>query len=620
MNIKKIFKILVSLLGTVWVGSIIYLNDKYPDVEWDWENINTKDMYFPKNFIWGTATAAHQVEGFNTNNNWYRWEHSFDQNGKSRIHNSDKSGDAADHWNLYKQDINLMKNIGVNAYRFSVEWSKIMPTINKIDQDAIDHYREVCIALIDSGLVPVVTLHHFTHPLWFEDLGGFEKEENIKYFLEFSELMFNELSDIVKYWCTINEPAVYVSQGYFNGVFPPGKKDPLLAGEVMKNLLYAHTEVYHLLKSLKNGDQSQIGLVKNITQFDPLRRWHVLDWYFSKILNDIFTNSTIDLLLNGEFRFYLPGMADLSYTNTKAIKALDFIGLNYYSRWHVKGHLNPNEPFTFEKRKQDIQTDMPYSIYPEGFYKALNTVSKLEMPIIVTENGIADDKDDRRKLFINRYLYALFQAMQDGLVVNGYFYWSLMDNFEWAEGYSMKFGLYEVDFSSQERNLRNGSQAYKEIINRPAVDSRGYKVSIGDKAPNLELNMLDGTRINLSELLGQVVVLQFTASWCSVCIQEMPHLEKEVWLPFKDEGLMLIGIDRDEPLEVVKKFKKQTGITYPLALDLGANHFSKFAHKNAGVTRNIVIDKKGNIAFLTRLFDKDEFEAMKQKIKLLLEE
>ena len=466
----------------------------------------------------------------------------------------------------------------------------------------------------------MVTLHHFTHPLWFEDLGGFEKEENIKYFLEFSELMFNELSDIVKYWCTINEPAVYVSQGYFNGVFPPGKKDPLLAGEVMKNLLYAHTEVYHLLKSLKNGDQSQIGLVKNITQFDPLRRWHVLDWYFSKILNDIFTNSTIDLLLNGEFRFYLPGMADLSYTNTKAIKALDFIGLNYYSRWHVKGHLNPNEPFTFEKRKQDIQTDMPYSIYPEGFYKALNTVNKLEIPIIVTENGIADDKDDRRKLFINRYLYALFQAMQDGLVVNGYFYWSLMDNFEWAEGYSMKFGLYEVDFSSQDRNLRDGSQAYKEIINRPAVDSRGYKVSIGDKAPNLELNMLDGTRINLSELLGQVVVLQFTASWCSVCIQEMPHLEKEIWLPFKDEGLMLIGIDRDEPLEVVKKFKKQTGITYPLALDPAANHFSKFAHKNAGVTRNIVIDKKGNIAFLTRLFDKDEFEAMKQKIKLLLKE
>jgi len=620
LNIKKILKILVSLLGTVWVGSIIYLNDKYPDVEWDWENINTKDMYFPKNFLWGTATAAHQVEGFNTNNNWYRWEHSFDQNGKSRIHNSDKSGEAADHWNVYKQDINLMKNIGANAYRFSVEWSKIMPTINKINQDAIDHYREVCIALIDSGLVPVVTLHHFTHPLWFEDMGGFEKEENIKYFLEFSELIFNELSDVVQYWCTINEPAVYVSQGYFNGVFPPGKKDPLIAGEVMKNLLYAHTDVYHLLKSLKNGDKSQIGLVKNITQFDPLRRWHVLDWYFSEILNDIFTNSTIDLLLNGEFRFYLPGMADLSYKNTKAIKALDFIGLNYYSRWHVKGHLNPNEPFTFEKRKQDIQTDMPYSIYPEGFYKALNTVSKLEMPIIVTENGIADDKDDRRKLFINRYLYALFQAMQDGLVVNGYFYWSLMDNFEWAEGYSMKFGLYEVDFSSQDRKLRDGSQAYKEIINRPAVDSRGYKVSIGDKVPDLKLNMIDGKILNLSKLLGQVVVLQFTASWCSVCIQEMPHLEKDIWLPFKDEGLMLIGIDRDEPLEVVKKFKEQTGITYPLALDPGANHFSKFAHKNAGVTRNIVIDKKGNIAFLTRLFEKDEFDAMKQKIELLLKE
>ena len=144
-------------------------------------------------------------------------------------------------------------------------------------------------------------------------------------------------------------------------------------------------------------------------------------------------------------------MADLSYTNTKAIKALDFIGLNYYSRWHVKGHLNPNEPFTFEKESKTYKQICPIPSI-RRFLQSFEYVSKLEMPVIVTENGIADDKDDRRKLFINRYLYALFQAMQDGLIVNGYFYWSLMDNFEWAEGYSMKFGLYEVDFSSQDRN------------------------------------------------------------------------------------------------------------------------------------------------------------------------
>ena len=570
--------------------------------------------------MWGTATAAHQVEGNNTNNNWYRFEHQKDSNGKSRIHNNDKSGLAADHWNRYRQDIGLMNDLGVKHYRFSVEWSKIEPKIGEFDEKALKHYRDLCSALIDSGLTPVVTLHHFTHPIWFEDLGGFEKEDNIKHYLEFSEFVFNKLSDLVPFWCTINEPAVYVSQGYFNGVFPPGKKDPVLAGQVMKNLLNAHVTVFRHLKTLPNGMNVQIGLVKNITQFDPLRRWHILDWYFSGILNDIFTNNTIDLLSTGIFNFYLPGMANISYKNTDAIGAIDFIGLNYYSRWHVKGHLNTETPFTFETRPEDIQTDMPYSIYPEGFYRAIQTISKLNKPIIITENGIADKKDDRRKLFIERYLYALYKAIMDGYDIRGYFYWTLMDNFEWAEGYAMKFGLYEVDFTTQKRELRKGSLAFSKIVKQPGADKRGYIVSVGDQAPDLLLEYTNGKTVQLSDLLGQVVVLQFTASWCSVCIQEMPHLEKEVWNAYKDKGLMLIGIDRDEPLDVVEKFQEKVGTTYPIALDPGAKHFSKFAHINSGVTRNIVIDKNGKIAFLTRLFDKEEFQAMINKIDLLIQE
>ena len=570
--------------------------------------------------MWGTATAAHQVEGNNTNNNWYRFEHQKDSSGKPRIHNNDKSGLAADHWNRYKEDIGLMNELGVKYYRFSIEWSKIEPKNGIFNEKALEHYRELCTTLIDSGLTPVVTLHHFTHPIWFEDLGGFEKEENIKHYLEFSEFVFNKLSDLVPFWCTINEPAVYVSQGYFNGVFPPGKKDPVLAGQVMKNLLNAHVAVFRHLKTLPNGMNVQIGLVKNITQFDPLRRWHILDWYFSRILNDIFTNNTIDLLTTGDFNFYLPGMANISYKNTDAIGAIDFIGLNYYSRWHVKGHLNTATPFTFETRPEDIQTDMPYSIYPEGFYRAIQTISKLNKPIIITENGIADNKDDRRELFIERYLYALYKAIMDGYDIRGYFYWTLMDNFEWAEGYAMKFGLYEVDFTTQKRELRKGSLAFSKIVKQPGADKRGYIVSVGDQAPDLLLEYTNGKTVQLSDLLGQVVVLQFTASWCSVCIQEMPHLEKEVWNAYKDKGLMLIGIDRDEPLDVVEKFQEKVGTTYPIALDPGAKHFSKFAHINSGVTRNIVIDKNGKIAFLTRLFDKEEFQAMINKIDLLIQE
>ena len=620
MKLNSIIKFALITPFLLWIFTAVYLNFKFQDIEWEWDKIKTSDMHFPREFIWGSATAAHQVEGNNENNNWYEWENSFDQSSNSRIHNSDKSGKAADHWNLYNKDITLMKEIGLNAYRFSIEWSKVMPERGIIDKQALKHYRDVSIALIDSGLVPVVTLHHFTNPLWFERLGGFEKEDNIKFFIEFSDIVFRELSDIVNHWCTINEPAVYVSQGYFNGVFPPGKKDPKLAGEVMKNLLLSHVKVYHHLKSLKNGKISKIGIVKNITQFDPLRRWHLLDWYFSKILNDVFTYSTIDLFQKGKFNFYLPVMVDMKYSNEEAIKALDFIGLNYYSRWHVKGHLNATTPFTFEKREQDIQTDMPYSIYPEGFYKALQTVNKLGLPIIVTENGIADNLDDRRALFINRYLYALYKAMDEEIDVLGYFYWSLMDNFEWAEGYSMKFGLYNVNFKTQERKLRKGSLALKNIISKPGFDDRGYIISIGDIAPNLSLDIIDGTNVELNDYLGQVVVLQFTASWCSVCIQEMPYLEKDIWQQFKNDGLVLIGIDRDEPINIVKHLKEKTGVTYPLALDPGAKHFSKFAHINAGVTRNIVIDKSGKIRFLTRLFDKDEFETMKEKIISLLKE
>ena len=590
----------------------------YPDIQWDWDKIKTERVYFPKNFMWGTATAAHQVEGNNTNNNWYAWEHQKDNNGKSRIHNNDKSGMAANHWNLYRDDIRLMKNLGVGYYRFSVEWSKIEPESGIINEEALEHYRDVCVALIDSGLTPVITLHHFSHPIWFEELGAFEKEENIEHYVRFSELVFNKLSDIVPIWCTINEPAVYVTQGYFNGVFPPGKKDPLLAGYVMRNLLNAHVQVYQHLKTLPNGANVQIGLVKNITQLDPLRRWHILDWYFSGILNDVFTNSTMDLFTKGEFDFYLPAMADISYINYDAINSLDFIGLNYYSRWHVKGQLNLAEPFTFELRPQDIQTDMPYAIYPEGFYKAVKTIAKLNVPIIITENGIADDKDDRRSLFIKRYLYALFKTIEEGYDIQGYFYWSLMDNFEWAEGYMMKFGLYDVDFNTQKRTLRYGSQSFVDIVNQQNADKRGYIVSVGDEAPDLLLEYTDGQKIQLSDLRGSVVVLQFTASWCSVCIQEMPHLEKDVWQRFKDDGLKLIGIDKDEPIDVVRKFQKRVGTTYPIALDPGSKHFTKFAHKNSGVTRNIVIDRDGKIAFLTRLFDKVEFQQMINVIDRLI--
>ena len=202
------------------------------------------------------------------------------------------------------------------------------------------------------------------------------------------------------------------------------KKNPVLAGRVLENLLYAHTKTYKHLKSLDGGENVQIGLVKNIFQFDPLRRWHLLDWFYSKVLNNVFTQSSLDYFKNGHATFSLPGMVKRKMINNDAIGAMDFIGLNYYSRMHVKGKASLSEPFLFEKRPQDIQTDMDYALYPEGFYKALHTISTLKKPIYVTENGVADRGDNIRKIFIKRYLYALNKAIRDGLDIRGYFYWT----------------------------------------------------------------------------------------------------------------------------------------------------------------------------------------------------
>ena len=618
IQIKKILVLFVLPLILLWATAVIYLTISYPDIEWNWDTINTSDIHFPSSFAWGTATAAHQVEGNNFNNNWHLWEESVDDNNVSRIHNNDKSGLAADHWFRYLDDIRLMKNLGVDHYRFSIEWSRIEPEKGVYDKDALEHYRRLCQALVDSNITPVVTLHHFTHPIWFERLGAFEKKENAQFFVKFSTLVFKELRDLVPVWCTFNEPSVFVAQGYFNGIFPPGKKDPVLAGTVMENMLNTHVELYHKLKSLPGGDAVKIGLVKNIFQFDPYRRWNLLDWAFSKLLNDIYTNGPLKFLKNGESSFYLPGMVNNHMSNPDAVGSLDFIGLNYYSRMHVKGHLNPKEPFTFDTREKDIMTDMGYPLYAEGFYRALHTINDLGVPIYVTENGLADDTDEVRPIFIKRYLYALNRALKDRINIKGYFYWSLMDNFEWAEGYKMKFGLYDVNFETQKRTLRKGSIPFIEMVNKRGADERGYIVSIGEIAPDFEIHYTSGKKENLHDLRGDVVVLQFTASWCSVCRLEMPHLEKDVWQKYKDKGVRLIGIDRDEPLETVLKFQKDIGTTYPLALDPGANIFGLFADKNAGVTRNIVIDRNGKIVFLTRLFEEKEYQEMIEAIKSLL--
>ena len=460
--------ITLIVLVVLPIGVLVRLRRRYPETKWDWEWTDTSEVAFPKRFLWGVATAAHQVEGGCTNNNWSRWENGATTDGSPHIKTGEVTGTACENWTRYPEDIELIRELGCNAYRMSVEWSKIEPRLGEFDETVLAHYREIILALRAAGIEPMVTLHHFTNPLWFEDLGAFEKSENIKYLVRFSEKVFATLRDQVTYWCTLNEPAVYASMGYFMGDFPPGKRSIKLTGTVLKNTLRAHVEIYTALKKLPGGDRAKIGLVKNLTQFDPLRRTFLLDWLIARTLHNLFNTSIYQFLKTGKFLFSILGIPIIRYHDDRGKHSNDFIGLNYYSRLLVKFGLRGGL-FKFVMRPDDVKTDMAYAMYPEGIYRALMETSGLNLPIIITENGIADKVDNNRFPFIRTYLYAVSQAIKEGVDVRGYFYWSLMDNFEWAEGYSMKFGLYAVDFKTQERTLRAGSEAYRMVI-KSAVD------------------------------------------------------------------------------------------------------------------------------------------------------
>lgn len=469
---KKLLTVigLLCIVALIAYGSIfVFLHFSYPKTKWDWSKIDTSKTTFPRNFLWGTATAAHQIEGNNENTNWGEWEKQ-----PNKIKDASNAIRAVDGWNRAKDDIRLMKELGVNSYRFSLAWNKIEPENGKFDEAALKHYDAFIDELLANGIEPMITLHHFTHPIWFERAGAFEKEQNIADFLEFSELVFKRYRDRVRLWVTLNEPNVFVTSGYFNTHFPPGKHDPKLAGEVLKNMLKSHADAYRSLKKIeaeapvKTQKPLQIGLATSIFHFEPARRWHLGDWAIARISSNTFNEGILGFFTDGRMNFYVPGEARVQYIDENAPQTLDFIGVNYYSHFEYRFGLDFKKATESLPVQGEEMTDMPYTIYPEGVYRAITDVAGLKKPIIITENGISDGRDDRRENYIKESLYAVSKAISDGYDVRGYYYWTLLDNFEWAEGYTQKFGLYEVNLETQERKLRNGSKAFIETIRRNA--------------------------------------------------------------------------------------------------------------------------------------------------------
>lgn len=414
-------------------------------------------------FLWGAATSSHQVEGGCTNNNWFAFESARDTSGNSRIAGGQKAGAACEQWERFREDIRLLKELGLNAYRFSVEWSKIEPAANVFDESALSHYEKLVDALISAGVVPMITLHHFTNPLWFEESGGFLRPDSPEILARFGRKVYERLADRVPFWCTLNEPSVYAANGFVTGEFPPAERNVEKAGIVLCNMLRAHTSIYEACKKIR--DVPQIGLATNVFIYEPDRRWHPMDRIAAALAHRNFNIEIFRYLEQGEFDFHFPFMVR-SRAGGMSPGAYDFIGLNYYTRFFLR--FSPRDPGRVKAvlhAPPDRVTDMGWEIYPGGLADALRMAARwTTKPIFITENGIADDSDLKRAAFFRDHLRAMASARREGIDVRGYFCWSLLDNFEWAHGFSKRFGLYHVDFSTQERTLRKGSEGLRSFI------------------------------------------------------------------------------------------------------------------------------------------------------------
>ena len=397
---------------------------------------------FPEGFLWGAATAGYQVEGYNENTDWAE---------AAREGKVPPAGRLADHYHRYEEDFDLLVELGHNSHRFGVEWGRIEPREGEFDQSEIEHYRQVLKALKKRNIVPYVTLWHFTVPIWFAERGGFEASDSPEIFARYCKHVVSELGDLCEHFATINEPNVYAGHSYIYGAWPPFKRGRILwkkigkedgtsertgakasFGNILryfkveKHLIKAHNQAYVAIKELPH--KTDISIVKHVRYF------HANENFINKLKARVMT--------------YLQ---TVRYMN-RIKDNLDSIGLNYYR--HT----------LYGDNKNYLLSDMGWQLFPSGIYGALMLLKRYNLPIIVSEAGIADADDDIRAQYLMLQIKGIARALESGVDVRGHQYWSLMDNYEWALGTEKRFGLIEINYETLERTIRPSAHVYKKII------------------------------------------------------------------------------------------------------------------------------------------------------------
>jgi beta-glucosidase len=417
-------------------------------------------FHFPRGFLWGTATAAYQVEGNNPNSSWWSWEQE-----EGRIAEGHKSGLACDWWNgRWREDFQRAAEGAQNAHRMSIEWSRIQPTPDRWDDAALNRYVEMVRGLTELNITPLITLHHYSDPQWFVEKGGWESESAVDYFEKYVRKVVQALKDYVNLWCTFNEPNGYATLGFIQGVFPPGKKDFSLGFKVMVNLVRAHAAAYHAIHQIH--PQARVGMAHYYRSLQPAKSWSPLDRLTTRLLmglNEVIASAAYD------------GVVRL-VTKRKQVREAkatqDFLGIDYYTRDYVSFNiLQYSELFgkRYFREGAELSSTGFLANEPLGMYEALKWGLKYNLPIIVTENGFEDSEDRVRPRYIIEHIHQVWRAVNFNWPVKGYFHWTLVDNFEWERGWTQRFGLWELDVATQARHKRPSANLYAEICRENGI-------------------------------------------------------------------------------------------------------------------------------------------------------
>lgn len=416
------------------------------------------EIKFKNQLSLGVASAATQIEGGNCAHNWNDWY------AKGNIKDHSNPARATDHYHRWKEDANLLVSMKILYYRMGIEWARICPKEGEVEETALAHYKEELQYLKEQGITVLLTIHHFTNPMWFEEKGAFSQKENIRYFLDFVKLIVEAFGDLVAEYITINEPNVYATNSYYFGEWPPGERSFSKAMSVMSNMAICHCKAYQMIHSIRKEmgyQDTKVSFANHLRVFDaknPTNPWHCI---CAKLLDRFFQKAITEAIFTGNCKWPLKKAKEIAKG-----EYVDFIAINYYTRSTVSG-------FGDGVKQEESKNDLGWEIYPQGLIRCADDMYKLlKRPIYITENGTCDNED----VFRSKYIYEHIKVIcESDLPITRYYHWCFCDNFEWIEGERARFGIVHVNYETQERTIKKSGRFYTRMIEECGITEELYQ-------------------------------------------------------------------------------------------------------------------------------------------------